>query len=63
MLYGHSHGGLPPVPGAPSFDIGVDAWEYRPLSLTEVKAEMKRLCALALANREFMHHDGEEEGS
>lgn len=63
MLYGHSHGGLPPVTGAPSFDIGVDSWQYRPLSLTEVKAEMKRLCALAPANREFMHHDDAEEGS
>ena len=56
MLYGHSHGGLPPVPGAPSFDIGVDCWQYKPLSLTEVKAEMKRLCALAPAKIEHLHH-------
>jgi calcineurin-like phosphoesterase family protein len=46
MLYGHSHGGLPPVLGAPSFDVGVDCWEYHPISLDDVKKEMKRLTAL-----------------
>lgn len=56
MLYGHSHGGLPPVPGAPSFDVGVDVWGYRPISLIEVKAEMKRLCALAPEKNEHLHH-------
>ena len=57
MLYGHSHGGLPPVPGAPSFDVGVDCWNYRPLSLTEVKEEMKRLCTLKGDRDEHKHHD------
>lgn len=54
MLYGHSHDGLTLIPGAPTFDIGVDAvahhftpGTYRPLSLIEIKQEMKRLCALA----------------
>ena len=56
MLYGHSHGSLPPVPGAPSFDVGVDCWDFKPLSLTEVKTEMKRLCALPAASKEFQHH-------
>lgn len=61
MLYGHSHGGLPPVPGAPSFDVGVDSWNYTPISLIEVKQEMKRLCALApLPNPEHRHHDSKE---
>lgn len=44
-LYGHSHGTLPPMPGAAAFDIGVDSWNYHPLTLQEVKAEMRRLTA------------------
>lgn len=62
MLYGHSHGGLPAIPGASSFDIGVDCWQYRPLSLLDVKQEMKRLCALApLPNPEHRHHNSKDE--
>jgi calcineurin-like phosphoesterase family protein len=64
MLYGHSHDGLPPVAGAPSFDVGVDYVAhhftpntYRPLSLIEVKQEMKRLCALAPEKTEHLHHN------
>jgi len=60
-LYGHSHGGLPPVPGAPAFDVGVDCWNYRPLSLTEVKQEMIRLCTLAPVGKEHMHHAQEND--
>lgn len=30
-LYGHSHGNLPPLKN--SLDVGVDCWEYRPVSL------------------------------
>lgn len=56
MLYGHSHGGLPPVPGAPSFDVGVDSWQYHPLSIIDVKREMKRLCALKSESTEHNHH-------
>ena len=33
-LYGHSHGNLPPVEN--SLDVGVDCWDYRPISLTTV---------------------------
>jgi calcineurin-like phosphoesterase family protein len=54
MLYGHSHDALPLLPGVPTFDVGIDAvahhfepHTYRPLSLIEIKEEMKRLCALA----------------
>lgn len=59
MLYGHSHGGLPPVPGAPSFDVGVDCWNYKPLSLTDVRKEMARLCALprTVDSEAHLHHD------
>jgi len=40
-LFGHSHGGMPPH--GKSFDIGVDCWNYFPLSLDEVTAEMDKL--------------------
>lgn len=45
-LYGHSHGTLPPILGAPAFDVGVDSWNYKPLSMSQVKIEMKRLISL-----------------
>lgn len=57
MLYGHSHGSLPPF--GKSVDVGVDCKEiteeYRPVSLTEVLAYMKK--------REFIsvdHHGMED---
>lgn len=39
-LYGHSHGGLPPY--GKSFDVGVDCWNFEPLSLEEVWKEMEK---------------------
>lgn len=39
-LYGHSHGLLPPY--GKSFDIGVDCWNFYPLSFEEVKQEMDK---------------------
>lgn len=45
-LYGHSHGTLPLIPGMAAFDIGVDSWNFKPLSLDQVKAEMIRLCPI-----------------
>lgn len=41
QLYGHSHGSLPDE-GRKSFDVGVDCWDYRPLSLDMVAEEMER---------------------
>ncbi|WP_183507352.1 metallophosphoesterase family protein [Methylobacterium brachythecii] len=38
-LYGHSHGSLPGTPS--SSDVGVDAWNFRPVSLDEI-AEQHR---------------------
>lgn len=35
-LHGHGHGRLPPV--GRSCDVGVDAWEYRPISFREIVA-------------------------
>lgn len=47
-LYGHSHGKLSQMAtsdgrGAMAFDVGVDGWDFKPLSLTQVKAEFKSL--------------------
>ncbi len=39
-LYGHSHGSLPEIPTSKSFDVGVDCWNYYPISFDEVKAKM-----------------------
>lgn len=41
-LHGHSHGGLPRDLDHRTFDIGVDCWDFRPLSLEEVAAEMAK---------------------
>ena len=35
-LYGHSHGGLPGIPGR-SCDVGVDCWDFRPVALEEIR--------------------------
>jgi calcineurin-like phosphoesterase family protein len=45
-LYGHSHGNLP-EDGSLSFDVGVDCWDFRPVSIEEVAAKMKRLAGTA----------------
>ena len=37
-LYGHSHCGLPPHPN--SLDVGVDCWNYFPVSLEQISEEM-----------------------
>lgn len=41
MLFGHSHGKLPP--NGLSFDVGVDANNFTPLSLEEVQIKMQEL--------------------
>ena len=41
MLYGHSHGMLP-EDHTLSFDVGVDVWDFYPVSIEEVKAKMVR---------------------
>ena len=40
-LFGHSHGKL--VPFGLSFDVGVDCWNYYPVSLDEIVDKMKTL--------------------
>lgn len=39
-LYGHSHGTLPDDPNSLSFDVGVDAQGFAPVSLAKVKEIM-----------------------
>ncbi len=41
MLYGHSHGSLPGT--SQSLDIGVDCWDYRPVTLDQCIERMKTL--------------------
>jgi calcineurin-like phosphoesterase family protein len=43
MLYGHSHGNLPG--SASSLDVGVDCWDFRPVTLPEIR---RRLAATAV---------------
>lgn len=40
MLYGHSHGNLPGT--SLSQDVGVDAWDFRPVTLPEIIDRMAR---------------------
>jgi calcineurin-like phosphoesterase family protein len=40
-LYGHSHGQLPEEPRWMSFDVGVDAWDFAPVSIEQVAQKMK----------------------
>ena len=39
-LHGHSHGRLAPLPR--QVDVGVDAWDFRPMTLTEILARPRR---------------------
>ena len=38
-LHGHSHGRLKPLPR--QLDVGVDAWDFRPVRLEQVLASAK----------------------
>jgi len=40
-LYGHSHGLLPGH--GKSFDVGVDAWDYKPVTFSQVRQKMDSL--------------------
>jgi calcineurin-like phosphoesterase family protein len=39
-LYGHSHGDLPEIIGVNAFDIGMDCWNFTPLSFDQVHDRM-----------------------
>ena len=36
-LHGHSHGRLKPLPR--QFDVGVDVWDFQPVSLSDILAK------------------------
>jgi calcineurin-like phosphoesterase family protein len=40
-LYGHSHGQLPEEQRWLAFDVGVDAWDWSPVSIEQVAQKMK----------------------
>lgn len=42
MLHGHSHGTLPEDPNALRIDVGVDAWDYYPVSFAEIREKMSK---------------------
>ncbi|MDX7952862.1 metallophosphoesterase [Lichenihabitans sp. Uapishka_5] len=44
-LYGHSHGKLPG--NSLSLDVGVDAWDFRPASIEEIREHLGNLPAYA----------------
>ncbi len=54
-LYGHSHGSLPDEDNSKSFDVGVDCWDLKPISMSQVRDEMstRSWCPV--------DHHGEEE--
>lgn len=41
-LYGHSHGSLPDDPNSLSFDVGVDCWDFKPISIVQVEEVMNK---------------------
>lgn len=40
QLYGHSHGNLPEEVDLASFDVGVDCWDFQPLSFSQIAEKM-----------------------
>jgi len=44
-LHGHSHGTLPDDPYARRLDVGVDCWNFTPVSMEQINEKMKeKLC-------------------
>jgi calcineurin-like phosphoesterase family protein len=39
-LYGHSHGDLPEIIGVNAFDVGMDCWNFTPLSFDQIHDRM-----------------------
>jgi calcineurin-like phosphoesterase family protein len=54
-LYGHSHGSLPDDPQARSLDIGVDCWNYKPVTIEQIND------AIAKKNWKPIDHHGKKE--
>jgi calcineurin-like phosphoesterase family protein len=41
-LYGHSHGTLPELNDSLSCDVGVDSWNFTPVSMTDILQKMSQ---------------------
>ena len=41
-LFGHSHGSLPDDPNLLSLDVGVDCWNFTPVSMAQLRAAMAK---------------------
>ena len=39
-LHGHSHGRLAPLPR--QVDVGVDCWDFRPITLAQIRSHLER---------------------
>lgn len=46
MLHGHSHGNLPELKKVKSFDVGVDVWDYAPVSFDLILKKCKIISEL-----------------
>jgi len=59
-LHGHSHGSLTRDYSIKQLDVGVDCWNYRPLSYEDVKLEMEKHGSKLVdhhGQRDFEKHD------
>lgn len=56
-LHGHSHGTLPVVLDSRTFDVGVDCWNYAPISLIEVATEMSKRTFVAVDHHREPHEN------
>lgn len=52
-LYGHSHGNLPG--DRQSCDVGVDCWDFRPVSLQEIRLRLATLPERGSSRRRHFH--------
>jgi len=50
-LFGHSHGRMPPF--GKSFDVGVDCWNYYPISFEQVQRKMDKLELLPFGDEDM----------
>lgn len=60
-LYGHSHGGLPPL--GKSLDIGVDCWNFTPITFAQLKQRMDTMTIHKAPKFENFVVGGEDNGN
>lgn len=61
MLYGHSHGMLPEDSRLLSFDVGVDCWNFAPVSVEQVKKKIGEKMPAWLEYKESLRSTGRAE--